>query len=162
MKYRIANLSDLEPILQMKNEVKERIQKENLPIWLGDYPLDSMIEEDIQNGYGRVIEDLNTIVGYACFHPAEEEYPQELFQKKPLQSFGRVMVRNGYVGKHYGSFLVKSMIDEAKSMHLEGMGIAVDACNIKAVRLYEKHGFKKEGSYQFPYAYLDMYGLYFK
>ncbi|MDE7161479.1 MAG: GNAT family N-acetyltransferase [Anaeroplasmataceae bacterium] len=162
MKYRIANLSDLEPILQMKNEVKERIQKENLPIWLGDYPLDSMIEEDIQNGYGRVIEDLNTIVGYACFHPAEEEYPQELFQKKPLQSFGRVMVRNGYVGKHYGSFLVKSMIDEAKSMHLEGMGIAVDACNIKAVRLYEKHGFKKEGSYQFPYAYLDMYGLYLK
>jgi ribosomal protein S18 acetylase RimI-like enzyme len=53
------------------------------------------------------------------------------------------------------------MIEEAKSLNVEGMGITADACNIKAVNLYTKYGFKKEGEKEFPYAYLDLFGLYF-
>ncbi|MDE5856615.1 MAG: GNAT family N-acetyltransferase [Anaeroplasmataceae bacterium] len=162
MRYRIAEHKDLEEIIQMKNEVKKRIIEENLPIWLDGYPFDEMILEDIEKGYGRVIEEDEKIVGYACFHPAEVEYPPHTFKKENLQSFGRVMVKEGFVGKHYGSYLVKSMIEEAKLMNVEGLGILADACNTKAVRLYEKYGFQKEGSGQFPYAYLDIYGLYFK
>lgn len=160
MKYRIAKHKDIEEILRMKNEVKKRIIEENLPIWLDGYPLDEMILEDIEKGYGRVIEE-DQVVAYACFHPAEVEYPPHTFKKENLQSFGRVMVKEGFVGKHYGSFLVKSMIEEAKKMNVEGLGILADACNTKAIRLYEKYGFQKEGSEQFPYAYLDIYGLYF-
>ncbi|MDE6661291.1 MAG: GNAT family N-acetyltransferase [Anaeroplasmataceae bacterium] len=160
MKYRIAEHKDLEEILKIKNEVKKRIIEENLPIWLNGYPIDEMILEDIEKGCGRVIEE-DGIVAYACFHPASEEYPPQTFKKENLQSFGRVMVKNGFVGKHYGSFLVKAMIEEAKAMGVDGLGILADACNTKAVRLYEKYGFKKEGSNQFPYAYLDIYGLYF-
>lgn len=160
MEYRIAKLKDFEEIIKMKNEVKERIIEENLPIWLDGYPLDEMILEDIEKGYGRVVEEKN-IVAYACFHKAIEEYPEDTFKRKNLQSFGRVMVKNDCLGKHFGSFLIRKMIEEAKSMEVEGLGILADACNIKAIRLYEKYGFKKEGSKQFPYAYLDIYGLYF-
>lgn len=162
MRYRIAEHKDLEEIIKMKNEVKKRIIEENLLIWLDGYPFDEMILEDIEKGYGRVLEEDEVIVGYACFHPAEVEYPSHTFKKENLQSFGRVMVKEGFVGKHYGSFLVKSMIEEAKLMNVEGIGILADACNTKAIRLYEKYGFQKEGSKQFPYAYLDIYGLYFK
>ncbi|MCM1130762.1 MAG: GNAT family N-acetyltransferase [Roseburia sp.] len=162
MRYRVAEHKDLEEIIQMKNEVKKRIIEENLPIWLDGYPFDEMILEDIEKGYGRVLEEDEEIVGYACFHPAEVEYPPHTFKKENLQSFGRVMVKEGYVGKHYGSYLVISMIEEAKTMGVEGLGILADACNTKAVRLYKKYGFQKEGSKQFPYAYLDIYGLYFK
>ncbi|MDE6656171.1 MAG: GNAT family N-acetyltransferase [Anaeroplasmataceae bacterium] len=161
MKYRIAEHKDIEEILQMKNEVKKRIIEEDLPIWLDGYPLDEMILEDVEKGYGRVVEEGEGIVGYACFHPAKEEYPPHTFKKENLQSFGRVMVKDGYVGKHYGAFLVSSMIEEAKRMKVDGLGILADACNTKALRLYEKYGFQKEGSKQFPYAYLDIYGLYF-
>ena len=111
MLYRIAEHKDLEEIIQMKNEVKKRIKEENLPIWLDGYPLDEMILEDIEKGYGRVIEVDGEIVGYACFHPAEVEYPPHTFKKESLQSFGRVMVKEGFVGKHYGSYLVKSLLN---------------------------------------------------
>lgn len=161
MIYRTAEDMDIEEILQMKNEVKERIQKENLPIWLDGYPSDDFIKEDIEKGYGRVIEDKEKIIAYACFHHASEEYPKGTFFKDNLQSFGRIMVCNQYLGKHCGSYLISEMIKEAKTMPVEGMGILVDACNLKAVHLYERYGFKKEGSKQFPYAYLDIYGLYF-
>lgn len=161
MEYRIATLQDYNEVIQMKNEVKERIIKEKLPIWLDGYPADSFIQEDIDKGYGRVVVHEKRIIGYACFHPANVEYPAGTFLKENLQSFGRVMICNDYLGKHCGSFLVQHLIEEAKHMKVAGLGILADACNIKAVRLYQKYGFKKEGSHQFPYAYLDIYGLYF-
>ena len=161
MNYRTAKGEDLEEILLMKNEVKKRIEEENLPIWLDGYPFDDMIAEDIQLGYGRIVEEEGKILAYACFHPADFEYPPHTFLKDNVQSFGRVMVRSGYTNRHIGAFLISSMIEEAKTLSVEGLGILVDSFNVKALGLYKKYGFQKEGSKQFPYAYLDIYGLYF-
>ena len=52
------------------------------------------------------------------------------------------------------------MIEEAKGLDVAGMGILVDECNTRAVHLYQSFGFQKEGSGQFPFAYLDIYTLY--
>jgi predicted N-acetyltransferase YhbS len=161
MIYRIANINDLEEILLMKNQVKQRVIEEKLPIWNHGYPLDSMIEEDINEKAGRVVELDGKIVAYAVFHHRECEYDTGTFKADNVMCFGRVMVKNGYTGMHIGDFLVKSMIEEAKTLKVDGMGITADACNVRAVNLYTKHGFKKEGEAQFPYAYLDIFGLYF-
>ena len=120
----------------MKDEVKERIIKENLPIWKNNYPLNEMLQEDIYHGEGRVIVIDNKVVAYACFHKSEKEYEKGMFKKDNLMSFSRIMVCNEYVGKHIGDFLVKNMILESKSLNKNGLAIAVDACNIKALNLY--------------------------
>lgn len=161
MIYRKATLDDYLQIVQMKNNVKQRIINQELPIWLNGYPLDELIKEDINEEEGRVIEVDNEVVAYAVFYHCSKEY-DHAFKKNNLQSFGRLMVKDGYVGKHIGDFLVKSMIQEAKSLNVEGLGISVDSVNIRAVNLYKKHGFVKEGEQQFPWAYLDKYVLYFK
>ena len=54
MEYRIAKINDYDNIIQMKNRVKERIIKQQLPIWQHGYPLDSMIEEDIEKNMGEL------------------------------------------------------------------------------------------------------------
>lgn len=161
MVYRIANINDLKEIIEMKNQVKQRVINENLPIWLNGYPLDEYIEEDIVKGYGRVIEIDNSVVAYAAFYLSTMDYPEDTFSKEPVQSFGRLMVKDEYVGKKIGSYLVDQMIEEAKKLDVLGMGILVDEVNSKALNLYLKKGFKKEGSKQFPFAYLDIYTLYF-
>lgn len=161
MVYRIANINDLKEIIEMKNQVKQRVINENLPIWLNGYPLDEYIEEDIVNGFGRVIEIDNSVVAYAAFYLSTMDYPEDTFSKEPVQSFGRLMVKDEYVGKKIGSYLVDQMIEEAKKLEVFGMGILVDEVNSKALNLYLKKGFKKEGSKQFPFAYLDIYTLYF-
>ena len=161
MLYRKATMKDYEEIIIMKNNVKERIIKQNLPIWLNGYPLDILIKEDIENGECRVIEINNKVVAYACFHHAEKEYGKGVFKKDNLYSFGRVMVCDEYVGKHIGDYLVSKMIEEAKNLNVEGIGILADSCNTIALNLYKKYGFKKEGSKQFPFAFLDIYALYF-
>ena len=161
MIYRVANIKDIKEIIEMKNEVKQRIINLKLEIWKNNYPLDSMIIEDVENKEGRVVEIEGKIVAYAVFHHASKEYDKKTFKKENVYSFGRLMVSNEFVGKHIGDFLVKSMIEEAKSKKIEGMGILVDSCNHVAINLYKKYGFKKEGENQFIYAYLDIYGLYF-
>ena len=161
MEYKKAKISQLDEIIKLKNEVKQRVIKEGLPIWQNGYPLDEMIIEDIENNEGRIVVIDNKIVAYSCFHHAIKEYGIGVFKKDNVQSFGRLMVSDLCVGKHVGDFLVRSMIEESRTLGVEGMGILVDECNIKAYSLYRKYGFRKEGAQQFPYAYLDILGLYF-
>ena len=99
MIYRNAVIGDYESIIAMKNRVKDRIIKEKLNIWNHGYPLDSMILEDISKSYGRVVELDGEIVAYAVFHHCSCDYEPNTFKKNNLQSFGRVMVKNGYTGK---------------------------------------------------------------
>ena len=161
MEYMIANNYHLEEILKMKNLVKSRIIKEGLPIWKNGYPLDEIIIEDIEFHRGRVILLDGKVVAYASISHVGEEYGIDIFTNNNLATFGRVMVLDGYTGMHIGDLLVKSLIDEAKLFGEDGMGIAVDSCNIKAVNLYTKNGFKRVGEYQFPFAHLDLYEQYF-
>ena len=160
MIYRKARIEDLNEIILMKNKVKKRIEEENLPIWLNGYPLENLLEEDIINQEGRVVTINNEIIAYSVFYHSSREY-KNAFKKENLQSFGRVMVKDEYLGKHVGDFLVSEMINEAKSLNVDGLGITVDSINVKAVNLYKKHGFVKEGEELFPWAYLDKYVLYF-
>ena len=161
MIYRVATFDDLNEIIIMKNKVKQRIINQNLPMWLNGYPLDEYIIDDIKSNEGRVIEINGKIVSYSCFHHASKEYGNGVFKKDNVMSFGRLMVDDGYVGKHIGDYMVKSMIEEAKSLNVEGVGILADDFNVKAMNLYKKYGFNIEGARQFPYAYLTILGLYF-
>ena len=161
MVYREANINDYNQIIMMKNRVKERVIKENLPIWLNGYPLDEFIEDDIQNNFGRVIELNNKIVAYAAFHPAYIDYEDYIENIDNHYSYGRVMVDDGYTGLGIGKFLIKSMLNEAINLKQKGMIIAADDCNLKAVNLYKSMGFVKINEIQFPYAYLSIYKLEF-
>ena len=162
MEYTKAILSDYDEIVVMKDQVKQRVIEENLPIWKNGYPTNEMIQDDLVNGYGRVIKVDNKIVAYASFMHSSIMYPNEfIFKKENLYSFGRVMVCNEYLSQGVGRYLVNQMILEAKKLKAEGLGIAADECNIKATKLYKSLGFTKEGEKDFGYAYLEIYGLYF-
>ena len=162
MIYQKAVLSDYDEIVVMKNLVKQRIINENLPIWKNGYPLDEVIKDDILNDYGRVVKQDGKVIAYAAFMPSSVMYENEkIFKKDNLYSFGRVMVCNEFLSKGVGRYLAESMILEAKSLKVEGLGIAADECNIKATKLYKSLGFEKEGEKDFGYAYLSIFGLYF-
>ena len=161
MIYRVATSNDIKNIIEMKNRVKNRIIKENLPIWLNGYPLDEFITEDIKEGYGRVVEIGGAIAAYCVFLPSYIEYEDYLEDTKDNYSFGRVMVDDAYLGMGIGRYLISNVINEAKELHQQGMIISADDCNIKAVNLYKSFGFKKVKEIQFPYAYLSIFELKF-
>lgn len=161
MEYCIANESDYLEIILMKDRVKQRIINQGLPIWLDGYPANILIHEDLKNGFGRIVKYKGKIIAYATFMKDTSMYETQIFRKDNLYCFGRLMVDDDYLSKHVGKFLVDKMILEAKSLKANGMGITVDSCNVVALNLYKSFGFIYEGEKTFPYAHLDIYGLYF-
>ncbi len=161
MEYRTATAADYKKIITLKNEAKARVCAEGLRIWQGDYPMDDLIADDIRLGWGRVVTNGDRIIAYAALHESEQEYDADVFRRPHLLSFGRVMVADAYLGQGVGSFLVANMIEETRASGYAGLGIGVDACNERALRLYRRHGFVREGFFRFIYADLDTYVLYF-
>lgn len=161
MLYLKASLDDLKEIINLKNEVKSRVIKENLAIWLGDYPTDDLIEDDIRNGYGKIIKDNDKIIGYAACHLSETEYSADTFCYKKLYTFSRLMVADSYLSKGVGSYLIKNMLNEFKDKTI-GFGLIVDECNVKAISLYQKLGFKFESYAKENYGDFLTYTYYYK
>ena len=161
MKYCIASINDMSKIIEMKNRVKQRIIKENLPMWLNNYPTDDLLIKDVTLNFGRVIKLNDEVIGYAVLYPSNIEYQDEIADIDDLYSFGRVMIDDNFTGKGIGRFLVNSMIDEAKQNNQRGMLITGDDFNLKAMNLYKSLGFYKIGEKQFPYAYLSIFKLLF-
>ena len=161
MIYKPASKFELNNIINMKNRVKERIIKQNLPMWLNGYPLDKMIVDDIEHNHGRVVIIDDKVVAYATLHPSSYDYEGEIDDLENRYSFGRVMVDEGYTGLGIGRFLVENMVNEVKSLNQRGMIITGDDFNTKAINLYKSIGFVKIGEKQFPYAYLSIFKLDF-
>lgn len=162
MVYTVACIEQLEDIIVMKNEVKQRIIESGLNIWRDGYPTDDLIVEDINNGFARVIIEEGKIIAYASVYPSDIDYPSDTFLRSNLLSFGRIMVNNAYVGKGIGQYFVKQIIDEAKKYKYNGIGILADSFNDRAVHIYTKLGFKKESEVDFTYGYFDVLTLFFK
>ena len=161
MIYKTASKNMINDILSMKNRVKERIVRENLPMWLNGYPLDEMIIEDIENDHGRVVILNDKVIAYAVLYPSTFEYEGEIMDIEDRYSFGRVMVDEGYTGLGIGRFLIESLITEVKSKNQKGMIITGDDFNTKAMNLYKSVGFTKIGEKEFSYAYLSIFKLDF-
>lgn len=161
MIYKTASKDMINDILSMKNRVKERIVRENLPMWLNGYPLDEMIIEDIENDHGRVVILNDKVIAYAVLYPSTFEYEGEIMDIEDRYSFGRVMVDEGYTGLGIGRFLIESLITEVKSKNQKGMIITGDDFNTKAMNLYNSVGFTKIGEKEFSYAYLSIFKLDF-
>ena len=61
--YNIAKIDDLEEILILKNEVKQKVIDEQLPIWQNGYPQDELIKEVCERTYlveaSMKLDDIN-------------------------------------------------------------------------------------------------------
>jgi putative acetyltransferase len=51
---------------------------------------------------------------------------------------------------HWGSGIALALLDEAKRLSPDGIELLVNTDNARAIRFYEKHGFRTAGSFREP------------
>lgn len=86
-----------------------------------------------------VVSDQNNIVGFA-FLKVKRRLPNEHFSAE----FG-IVVDEFHRGKGLGSMLMKNLLKLAQQENVREIFLTVLSDNVKAIQLYEKHGFKKVG-----------------
>ncbi len=162
MEYLKAEEKHIKECQVLKNEVIKRLREQNLDIWNEEYPSDKHIEEDILSGAARIVTENDEIIAFAALYKTVEEFGEEIFKHENLFSFSRLMVKTGFEGKHVATFLIKSMLEEAKNRGAAGCGIMVHPINPKAIKMYENLGFKFEQRKLYPYGDFMTYSLIFE
>lgn len=158
LRYCLPCSKDIDTCNNLKKEVIARLNSLNLPLWNEEYPSDELIKEDIESGRGRIIvNDEDEIIAYASVAPTIEEFDEEVFLASNLLAFSRLMVKTGYENQGVATYFIKQIIDEAKTKGYKGIGIMVHPINERAIKLYEKLGFKFERRKQYFYGEYDTY-----
>lgn len=90
----------------------------------------------------------------------EERLPVGMFKLVPhtyrsahIVYLGGVAVHPRWAGKGFGFLMMKSIIDYAREIGFLRIELSVSVLNLKAMSLYEKVGFEKEGTLK-KYTYL--------
>lgn len=163
MIFKNAKISDLDEIVKLKDAVKKSIKDERLDIWQEDYPTKELLKDDIIKGYARIVLIDDEVVGYIALIPTEEDYGPGFYGDTSLLSYSRLMTSPSHRGKGIAKNMIVSAIKEAREKGYDGMGIAVDDVNHRAIGLYRSFGFEKAGSIDIPEAKntLDKYVLIF-
>lgn len=159
MIYRHAERSDIKECCILKKEVIKRLNNEGLSIWNEEYPSDQLLEEDIFADRGRVIIIDKEIVAYATLSPILEEFDENTFNDSSFYCFSRLMVKTGFTNQHIATFLISSMLEEIKAKGIKGCGIMVHPINEKAIKMYQKLGFKFENRREYPYGDFITYSI---
>ena len=90
----------------------------------------------------RVAQTGDRLMGYAKLGPASGEFEGDLELKQ-------IFVRKEIYGSPVGAALMDWAKDEAKARRVNSVGLSVWEGNARAIRFYEKHGFRRTGTIAF-------------
>lgn len=149
MKFRLADIGDLEELKEMYRQIVKDMDDRNFQIWDDIYPCE-FFENDIKDKQMYVLIDNNEIISafVLCHTNAGEKKVQWNKDFGKAIYLDRLGVRVEYGNRGIGSFMITKAKEIAVSKGFDYLRLFVVGRNIPAVRLYEKTGFiRAEGVY---------------
>lgn len=125
--------------------------------WLLYDPMDALAfqpiyDELIKRGHLYIYEEQGEPVGMFKLQPMR-------YRNSHIIYLGGVAIDSRHKGKGYGKTMIGESIKVAESMGFTRMELTVATINERAIRIYEQHGFKKEGVLK-HYTFLKEEGVY--
>lgn len=144
---RLAKKEDLKRIMEMVNQIKIDMKKEQNPQWHSGYPLLEDFLLDLKKKSLYVLEDNHMILAFACImEDVDDDYKQILNRtKEKSYVIHRLAVDRDVRSKGYAKQLMKfaeNLSLEKKAFYLKG---DTEIHNHKMNRLFENLGFQKKG-----------------
>lgn len=109
-------------------KLRSSLQKENNVFWLA-------FADGLPMGYAKLKK----------YSPYEK-----LLDTSPAQ-LQKIYILNDFIGNGVGARLQESLFEEVVKNKIRTLWLAVWDKNEKAIRFYERHGFRKETTYHFDY-----------
>lgn len=151
MMIRLANLSDLDNIMEIIDEIKKEMKEENNPQWNeeDDYPNKEKFISDMKKNQLYVYEDNQIIKGLIVISK-EDDYQKLLkTSNKPSYILHRLAIKKEFRKEGLASSLFKYAEDLAKENNMEILKADTEEHNLKMNNLFIKLGFKKKGEFEY-------------
>lgn len=149
---RKAQQTDINSIMQIINQAKQRMKNAGSPQWQDGHPTQEMINQDIQRQNGWVLMIGDQIAGYSVlqFTP-EPTYKvikdgQWTNNNQPYATIHRVAISDHYHGQHLSKFLFSNLITIGIAHGITNFRLDTHRVNLPMQRLAKSCGFKHCGT----------------
>ena len=153
LQFRKATVDELPFIWEILKQAISRRKKDGSNQWQDGYPNPTVIEGDIAKGYGFVLLDGNTIVGYtAILINDEPEYAKlegEWLSNEDFVVFHRVAISQEHLGKGLAKKLFLHIENFAKQHKINSVKADTNFDNPAMLALFDKLGYRYCGQVYF-------------
>ncbi len=114
MEFRKATLKDVPQIMNIIYKAQENFRIKGIDQWQNNYPNEEIIKDDIDKGYGFVLVDNDSIIGYVAISFDGEETYNKIYDGKWLSDLEyavvhRVAIDEEYKGKGYSYIIMENV-----------------------------------------------------
>ena len=143
--FRKAVAADSPQIWKILQQAIQRRKEDGSNQWQDGYPNETVVANDIANGYGYVLADGETIVGYtAVLLNDEPEYAKivgKWITDEEFVVFHRVAVSNDYLGQGLAVKLIQHIEEIAKANNIKSIKADTNFDNPAMMKIFEKLGY---------------------
>jgi RimJ/RimL family protein N-acetyltransferase len=143
--FRKAVPADLDTIWEILQQAIERRRLDGSNQWQDGYPNPAVVRKDIENGYGFVLTDKETIVGYCAILVNDEpEYANikgKWLTNEDFVVYHRVAIAGNQLGKGLAQEMLRSIEKYALSLGIRSLKADTNFDNAGMLRIFEKMGY---------------------
>lgn len=144
---RQATLIDMDRIWEILEQAISKRKNEGSTQWQDGYPNKNVVRDDIQKGFGYVINDPNNeIFGYVAIatdgEPAYDQLVGNWLSNQPYLVIHRLAIAQDITIKGVGTWLMKESEKLALSKDIHSIKVDTNFDNIPMLRIFEKLGYQ--------------------
>lgn len=151
--YRKATMHDRDQIWQILRQGIERRKKEGSRQWQDGYPNIDSVTDDINKGFGYVIEVSSRIAVYAAVihetEPAYENIEGKWLSDDDYMVVHRVAVSDEYAGKGLASLIFDEIEKQVQQQQIPSIKVDTNYDNAAMLRIFEKRDYQYCGEVYF-------------
>ncbi|MBG6235870.1 GNAT superfamily N-acetyltransferase [Pedobacter sp. CAN_A7] len=152
-KFRKATITDLTSIWEILQQAIIRRREDGSNQWQDGYPNVNVVENDIVQGVGFVLDNEDTIAGYCAVltndEPAYANIQGEWLTQGDFVVIHRVAIAEQYLGKGLAQKIMASIEAYAISNHIYSIKADTNFDNFAMMMIFEKLGYTYCGEVYF-------------
>lgn len=143
--FRKADSTDIPEIWAILQHAILRRKNDGSNQWQDGYPNPEVIKNDVEKGYGYVLTDDETIVGYCAILINDEPEYQKIeghwLTNADFVVFHRVAIAEKYLGKNLSKKIIEFIEDFARKNNIASLKADTNHDNFAMMKIFEKSGF---------------------
>lgn len=143
--FRLAKTEDITQVWEILQQAIQRRKTDGSNQWQDGYPNPELIQSDIENGYGFVLVEGKTILGYTAIlindEPEYDRLEGEWLTSGDFVVFHRVAILEKHLGKGLAKKMMHCIENFAKENNIYSIKADTNHDNPAMMRLFEKLGY---------------------
>ncbi len=152
-KFKKAKLSQISQIWTILLQAIQRRKQDGSNQWQDGYPNVEIIQDDIKNGYGYVLQNDETIIGYCAIMINDEPEYEKIIGKWLTNDnfvvFHRVAIAHDYLGKGLAKIIIQNIEKFALNNQIYSVKADTNFDNLAMLNIFEKSGYHNCGEVYF-------------